>query len=342
MRVGFNPNKGNKIQKNECYHQVVIPVHIPNLDGYYKEGLQILKLCIESLIKTSHTKTFISVIDNGSCIAVKEYLSTLLQESKIDELIQTEAIGKVNAVLKGLVGHNFKLVTITDADVLFLNNWQEETYKIFTSFRKTGVVCTTPSSKSYKTLVSNLYWDTFFSNRLKFRNVKNPEALKAFANSIGHDDFYNGPQLQSYLTVNKGNDIAVVGAGHFAATYRGDIFRSLDSTYSEYSLGANSLHELLDKPVVKKGYWRLSTEDNYTYHMGNTMEPWMQLEVDGIKPKENNIVQPKLSEDRAYKSLSYLVKNTFFSKFITNKMIMRRFFIWKGLSKLNAKEYLNW
>ena len=35
MRVGFNPNKNKKIDESDFYHQVIIPVHIPNFEGYF-------------------------------------------------------------------------------------------------------------------------------------------------------------------------------------------------------------------------------------------------------------------------------------------------------------------
>ena len=342
MREGFNPNKGKRIPQNDFYHQVIIPVHIPNLEGYFKSSLQILDYCIDSLVKTSHNQTFVSIVNNGSCKEVKNYLNELLANTKVHEVIHTEAIGKVNAVLKGVVGHQFKMVTISDADVLFLNSWQASSYEVFNSFPKTGVVCTTPSSKSYKTLVSNVYWDTFFSSKLRFRKVKNSEALKAFAHSIGNKDFYSESHLKSYLTIKKENITAVIGSGHFVATYRGDIFNELAQTHSEYSLGANSLHELLDKPVVKKGYWRLSTEDNYTYHMGNVVESWMQETIDSLKSDNVNRDVPELSKSHTKSKISYLIKTKYFGKLIMNSSVLRWFLGRKGLEKKSIKEYTSW
>jgi len=342
MRVGHNPEKDKLKNPLGFFHQVVIPVYIPKTEGYFARSLEILKLCLESLILTCHEKTFITVVNNGSCAEVAEYLNSMIKQQKIHELIQTDSIGKLNSVLKGIVGHDFSFVTVTDADVLFMNKWQNASYDIFESMPKAGVVCTTPSSKSYRSLVSNLYWDKFFSNNLGFCKVKNPKAMKAFANSIGNSEFYNQSHLDSYLTISINDTNAVVGAGHFVATYRGDIFNDLAQTHSEYSLGANSEHDLLDLPVVKKGYWRLSTEDNFTFHMGNIVEPWMTETIQTLTVNTEKTKLPRLSDDRNYNKIGYAIKNRYFRKFIMHKWVLRKFLIWKGLNKNSAKKYLTW
>ena len=148
MRVGYNPYK-DQILEGTYHHQVVIPVYIPNQEGYFKDSFAILKLCLESLFNTIHNKTFITIINNGSDQIVSHYLDSLLEEKKIHELIHTENIGKLNAVLKGLAGHNIELVTISDADVMFLPNWQMETVKVFKAIAKAGVVGIVPQFKMY-------------------------------------------------------------------------------------------------------------------------------------------------------------------------------------------------
>lgn len=339
MRIGSNPQK-NIIRKDEEYfHQVIIPIYIPHQKGYFKDSYKILQYCIESLCKTVHSQTYVSVINNGSCKIVSEYLDEIKKENKIQELIHTSRIGKVNALLKGIVGHNFPLLTITDADVLFLNNWQKEVYKIFAAFPKSGMVCTSPSSKSYKTHVSNIYWDLFFSKKLKFENVIDPDALKAFANSIENPFFYNNFHLEKYLTVTIDKVMAVVGAGHFSGTYRREIFRNMHSTYSPYQLGGGSVTKYLDIPVVKKGFWRLSTAGNFSYHMGNIKEKWMEIKLKELDIQHGNVPAPSLKEINT-PLISNYVKNSLFSKIIYKKYFLKLFFISKGLSSTKVQDYL--
>lgn len=339
MRVGFNPHKDKTQTESDYFHQIVIPVYIPNQEGYFKDSLEILKLCLDSLFATKHDKTFITIVNNGSCLILVDYLNDLFHKNKIQEIIHTTNIGKLNAVLKGILGNSFPLITVSDADVLFLNGWQEASYSVFEAFPKTGAVCPTPSSRSLRTYTANVYWDLFFSSKIKCTPVVNPDALKRFGLSVGNANFYNTAQLDTFLTVINGNIKAVVGAGHFMTTYRAEVFNNLESRFSKYKLGGDSEGQFLDIPVVKKGFWRLSTDDNYTYHMGNVVEDWM---FDAV----SKLVQNDKSSDFELKpiqpssKLAYFVKSKLFAKFILNKKIMKYFLIWKGLGNEDAENYL--
>lgn len=339
MRVGYNPNKDKLQSILEYTHQVIIPVYIPNEEGYFKDSFKIFQLCLASLLKTSHNKTHITIINNGSCAIVVGYLNELLLQNKIQELIHTTNIGKLNAILKGISGNDFPLITIADADILFLNDWQEATYGVFENFHKTGAVCPTPSSRSLRTHTANIYWDLFFSRKLMFTKVINPVALQMFGRSVGDIDFYNKVQLEKYLTVSKGTVKAVIGAGHFITTYRAEVFSKLKNRFTNYKLGGDSESEFLDIPVVKNDFWRLSTADNYAYHMGNVLEDWMQIEFDKLveNKKESTFELVKIKSGTSF---SNFIKNKLFAKLILNKKIMPYFLIWKGLSKEESKMYL--
>lgn len=339
MRVGFNPHK-DKIQiESDYFHQVIIPVYIPNQEEYFKDSFEILKLCLDSLFKTIHHKTYVTIVNNGSCIGVVAYLNDLFHKNKIQEVIHTTNIGKLNAVLKGISGNSFSLITVSDADVLFLNGWQEASYSVFDAFPKAGAVCPTPSSRSLRTYTANVYWDLFFSNKLKCTPVVNPDALRMFALSVGDANFYNPVQLKKYLTVTNEDKKAVVGAGHFATTYRAQVFDNLESRFATFKLGGDSEGQFLDIPVVKKGFWRLSTADNYAYHMGNVLEDWMYDAVSKLV-QNNEGSDFELKPIRSSSKLVYFVKSKLFAKLILNKKIMRYFLIWKGLDIEGAKNYL--
>lgn len=267
MRVGFNPHKDEPQQDSEFTHQVIIPVYIPNQEGYFKDSFAILKLCLESLFATIHKKTFITIANNGSDTSITQYLDTLLQQNKIHELIHTENIGKLNAILKGLAGNRIELVTISDSDVLFLPNWQAETVKVFQHVPNAGVVGIVPQFKMYESNCGNVIFDNLFNRRLKFFEVKNKEALIQFYDSLGWERNYN----QDYLKYNLGLEInsdfkVLIGSGHFVATYKKDIFDEIIS-YIGFKMGGTS-EGYLDKLPLKKNYWRLTTEDNYAYHLG--------------------------------------------------------------------------
>lgn len=336
MRKGFNPNKDKKTTKLEYYHQVIIPVYIPNNSDYFKDSFKILQLTIESLLKTSHNQTFITIINNGSSKEVTQYLDDLLNTNKIHELVHTLNIGKLNAILKGLSGNNFPLITISDADVLFLNNWQRESYNIFEAFPKAGFVSPCPSSKLLRYFTYNVIIDNLFSSSMKFTSVKNPTAMKRFAHSIGNPEFYSHSHLEHYLTIQNNDTVAVIGGGHFVGTYRGEVFKKITQKHSEFALGGTSEYEILDAPVPQNGFWRLSTQDNFAYHLGNTFEDWMDdIKIDNQTTK---LSCPNFKHIKNSK-LSNKFKSNIFSLFFNRKWFWKKFLVFKGLSKDDANNY---
>lgn len=339
MRVGFNPNKDNVLPKSDYFHQVIIPVYIPHQNDYFKDSFTILQYCLDSLFKTSHSKTYFTIVNNGSCKEVIDYLQKRFQDNEIHELIHTTNIGKLNAILKGITGQQFPLVTITDGDVLYLNHWQKATYEVFEKFPKTGAVCPTPSSKSLKNDTFNIWFDLLFSKKLGFSNVKNPQALKAFAASVGNSNMYNSYHLEKYLTIANNEFKAVVGAGHFVTTYRRAVFEKIDLKHSSFKLGGDSEAKFLDLPVVKKGMWKLSTEDNFAYHMGNVEEKWMLEILKKIKPNRFVPSSPISLTDIKFSKGAFIFKHKLFSKIITRKIIWRYCLKMKGLSKDAVLKY---
>ena len=336
MRTGLNPNKDQPACASKYLHQIVIPVYIPNREGYFKDSFKILELCLVSLLNTIHSKTYISVVNNGSCTEVKEYLETIFKNGKIHELIHTENIGKLNAIIKGLVGNNIKLVTIADADVLFLPDWQNQTVKVFNNVSMAGVVGIVPQFKMYEAHCGNVIFDNLFSNKLKFLPVKNQTDLKKFYESIGWDNTYNKDYLKYNLGLKINKDFNVlIGSGHFVATYKKEIFQEITS-FIGYKLGGVS-EMYLDKAPLKHGYWRLTTENNYAYHMGNTYEDWM--EIANKKDFEEDVISLNFPINIKTSKFSYYLKNRIFVKFISIPIFNRLFLKLKGLPKQMIKQY---
>lgn len=336
MRIGVNPKKGESNFEETRKHQVIIPVYIPNFDDYFKDSLKILKICLQSLFSTTNNETFITIVNNGSNKKVVDYLDKIYDENLIQEIIHTSNIGKINSVLKGVKGHSFDLITVADADTLFLNGWQKEVFKVFNHFPKAGMVGLVPQFKLYAYLSSNILFDNFLSKKLKFTSVLDPEAMKKFYESIGWKDDYNKDYLKAQLTISgKDNFRAVVGSGHFVATYRKEVFQNSPNYLLSNGLLPKSDREILDLPVLKIGGWRLTTEKNYAYHMGNVYESWME---DVLKENKRLNVETDYSLEFNNKSLSgsqlgFFIKNKIFAKILSNKPFINWFIKFKGLPK---------
>ena len=338
MRIGTNPNKINDTITSDYLHQVIIPVYIPNQEGYFKDAFDIFKLCLESLFKTSHSKTFFTIVNNGSCSEVKEFIDQLFLNNKIHEVVHTTNIGKLNAVYKGLVGNNIELVTIADADVLFLNDWQKETVKVFDKIPQAGVVGIVPQFNMFKTNAENVVYSNLFNSKLKFLPVKNPEAMLNFYDSIGWKRDYNEDYLKFILGLDITNNLKVIlGSGHFVATYKKAIFDSIQ-LFNEHKMGGKSLYYLDTRPL-QKDYWRLTTYNNYAYHMGNVIEPWMSEVVSRLNQNEKVENRHSFFVNKSVSSKWVLFRNKIFKKLVMNKIVMPFLYKKWGLPKESIKKY---
>jgi hypothetical protein len=329
MRKGDNPTKGSKlIHKEECHHRIIIPLYIPHEHDYYKDAYKIFELCLFSLSKTASSKIKISIISNNSSAEINDRLFQLYKQGQFDELIiEREAIGKINSVLKALRTVEERLVTITDADVLFCNGWEEAVVEIFEAFPKAGAVCPVPVFRKHLHLTSNIWMNYIFSKKLYFRPVKNPEAMEKFANSIGW------PWLdQKYKDViasieAKNGTIAVLGCSHFVATYKREVIEQIPATNTKYLLEGDSEFLYNDVPVLKMGGYRLATYDNYAYHLGNHFENWMQEAFDKLDVTEKYVCN--------YETLP-LLKKSIIMYYLSEK-ILKKIFPFRKMQKFILK-----
>lgn len=337
MRSGFNPNKDQLHKGSRFTHQVLIPVYIPRHEDYFKDSLEVLKCCLQSLEKTVHSRTFITVVNNGSSSKVRAFLDDLLANGKIHELIHSTNIGKINAILKGLSGHDFELITIADADVFFYSGWQEATYEIFNAFPKAGAVAPLSFPTFLKYYTAPVWADNWFRGRLKFEPVQDPESLKAFAESIGNVNFYKDAHLEKQLVLTNCGVQAGVGSGHFVNTYRAALFDPPAGKYSPYQLGGDSETLFVDQPVMDSGLYRLATLKGYASHMGNTLEPWMHKKLQELENSDNTAVDIPWNKLRVSPLRNWWVKLTF--KVLTRRPIWNRLLRSKGLSANQVRNY---
>ena len=289
MRIGVNPEKENNQLSVDHYHRVIIPVYIPNLtEDYFKDGLTIFKLCIESLLTTIHSKTRVSLIDNGCCAEVQDYLSELYSTHEaIDQLLNSKInLGKVNAIYSAVKSNLEPLITISDADVMFLPHWQQEVEKIMRDFPECGMVSPVPSSKGYRSeFVNSTVYYGVFKGKIAFKDVISPDGLIKFQESIGRE-MYDKIHLEKYLTVSNKTRSAVIGCGHFVATMRAEVFKSSPPEVCQHKIVGGSESTYFDEPNDLGGFLRLATLDNYAYHLGNRFEPWMKQKMDEIQSSD--------------------------------------------------------
>jgi hypothetical protein len=281
MRIGVNPEKLKKAKHNYFLHRVIIPVYIPNLEEeYYKDSFEVFKKCIYSLFKTiNKNTTVISVIDNNCSSEISKFIQELLEECKIQKLIKySENKGKVYPILSEIKASYEPYLTISDADVFFMNNWEREVFDIFHNFPKAAVVSPLPCPFLYKYLNRPLLVNEFFNIKLDL-NVK-PENFQLFEQGVNpKKKFFEGKKWnwkeKQYIIKHK-KIKACVGATHFVATIKREYldFNKLLGTKFVFNNGDEN--EYLEKFIEENGGYRLSTMDTFAYHMGNTVENWIE------------------------------------------------------------------
>ena len=295
MRVGRNPYNKKELASS-ALHRIITAVFIPDLDDpYFKQSLEVLKMSLDSLSKTRHDRALLTVVNNGSCSAVTDYLQQQFVAGVIDQLVHHSTnLGKIDAVVPIAKSCQEPLITITDSDVLFLGGWMQAVETVFAKIPQAGMVSPVPHGTTFANHTVNTLFDAFFQRKLGFRSAANPEAMLKFAESIGQSEsmYKNELRLKYQMTVKAKDCTAVVGCGHFVATYRNEVFKNSPNTWSRLAYAPEADRDYLDIPVERSKLWRLATTQNFAYHMGNTPLEWMESELDGIKPTKVDAIAP--------------------------------------------------
>ncbi|OOG74601.1 glycosyltransferase family A protein [Algoriphagus sp. A40] len=271
MRVGINPSKLDPIVPKVFYHRIIIPVFIPNFNGYFQKILEVYKTCLESARVSQHSRSAITVVDNGSCTEVRTWLRELLDQGKIETLVtQSSNIGKVDAILGIARSCREDLITIADSDILFKNGWQEAVEEVFLNFPDAGSVAPFPISRHMYYFSSSVQ-KAVVQRRLKFAFEKSVE----FQGIKDNYSCYNWNFDESYDTIlpvlKKGSSKAVMGSGHQVMTIRREAIFKMPFHPCFIKISSKSENLWIDMPIDDSGLWRLSTLDTWVDHMGNEL-----------------------------------------------------------------------
>jgi hypothetical protein len=287
---------------------------------------------MESLLNTIHSKTRVSIIINGCCEEIASMIYAYQRANPlIDQIFYTkENLGKINAIYSVIKSNLEPLQTISDADVMFLTGWQKEVEQVFVDFPEAGMVSPVPSSKGFLFSTASTLYYGLFKGKIKFRDVKDPEGLINFQNSVG-SNLYQKIHLEKYLVVSNGDREAVVGCGHFVATFRKQVFESAPTKVCEFRVQGNSEEDYLDEPNDKAGFLRLATLGNFAYHLGNSPQPWMEEKLRDILGKSSPTATLEIPAPKSFSRNQYRV-GKFLNRLLFNKF-RKQFFSYLGVNE---------
>lgn len=288
MRIGFNPNKDKKLlTTTTTNHRVIIPVYIPNSEGYFKEAFDVFKICITSLLATINSDTAVSLISNGSSKEVNNYLKNLFDDGLVDRVaFNSKNEGKMNAIIAEARASFEEFITFSDADVFFDKGWLEMTYNMFAKSNKIGFVSMNPTPRNYlhsdSTLLANFY-SILFTKKIT-SSICDFKDLEHFHKSIGKDESYTN-NMYEHPVYTFSDENYILGAGHFCCTIRKTpTLKYVPKSKSEHGVSGNSEAIYLDIPFNKTGLFRVSSPKAYVWHMGNVTElEWSNFKLEQLQ-----------------------------------------------------------
>lgn len=277
MRLGSNPQKWETKIDLTTHHSVIIVVYIPNEEGFYKESFEVFKMCLDSLVSTINPNAAITVVNNGSHKKVSDFLNGYLAEKKINTLISHNTnIGKIDALIGAARGAREQYITLTDADILFVKGWQENVEDVFAKFENVGSVSPIPVRRALNYCTSSVM-KQILGGKLKLNFAAIPENLSDYSRYLDSINWgFETDDTKKWPVVEKNGAKAIIGSGHQVLTINRDIlFETIPTNPSLTLVGGKSEYSYVDEPIDKSGKLRLSTYNNFAYHMGNKLENWM-------------------------------------------------------------------
>jgi len=140
-RIGMNPSRNRDSGLVPKRVTAAVLTHVPHGDGYFEHRMDVLRLCIESLIATAGEQVDLMVFDNASSPQVVAYLTRLKAEGRIQYLLlSSRNIGKMDALRMMTRAAPGEVLAYTDDDVLFLPGWLEKHLQILDAFPQVGMI----------------------------------------------------------------------------------------------------------------------------------------------------------------------------------------------------------
>ena len=284
-RMGQNPMRWVESIREPAKITVTTAVHIPVLEGYWQQNLDVLKLCLQT-VRGSEVPFELMVLDNGSCDEVQNYLYEMHTAQKIDYFICSQRnlgkLGAWNILFSSAPG---EIVSYFDSDVFFLGEWLKPSLQILEAFPEAGMVTAQPiagGDLSQQEFAAAILADPSIS--VETGKLIPDKYLHAHLKSIGaaEGEFERRQQNRKDMSITRNGVSAITTASHFQFTSPKKVLKQL--LPFKVSGPLSSEQDVFDTPLVQKGYWRLSTTQYLVHHMGNTVPdfrdelPWLDTD----------------------------------------------------------------
>jgi glycosyltransferase involved in cell wall biosynthesis len=271
MRKGQNPAKFvNQVAKPERV-TVALLNYLPFISGFYAEGLDVLKVSLESMRKEAGLPFDLLVFDNGSCPEVREYLVEEKEAGRIQYLLLSQKnLGKGGAWNIMLAGAPGEIVSYTDSDVLFYPHWLSRSVELLENFPNVGMVTGRPFRTNPDFHTSTRAWAA--QNAQMVAGSFIPwETFWEFNRSLGQEEAENRrvyTETQDWKISYQGL-AAMAGASHWQFTAYKSVLGKFLPFEMDKPMGQV---KQLDERMNQAGLLRLMLPDPLTMNLSNTTD----------------------------------------------------------------------
>lgn len=281
MRVGKNPAKVMQEVTQPAKVTVATVVYIPALSGYFRESLDVLRLCLESIVKNTKMDYDLIVFDNASCPEVRDYLLEMQEAGKIQNLVLSEKnMGKSGAWNYMFGAAQGEYIAFTDSDVYHYKGWLTALMEAMELFPNAGMITGAPLKTHRRLFSSTMKWarangvleeNVEFSWDLYWKHYKDLGRELEYGKEFYKDN-------ASHM-INMNGKRYYVGASHFQFLTQKKIVQQFLPLPSDRPLNQDII---LDEEIDANGYLRICLDDWYVEHMGNCVPEKGKLKEDDL------------------------------------------------------------
>lgn len=272
MRLGQNPAKAIDHVAQPRKLTVAVITYIPFLSGYYAQSLEVLKVCIGSILAHTSQPFDLMVFDNASCAETVDYLVRLKEENLIQYLILADRnygkAGAWNIIFNAAPG---EFITYADSDVYFYPGWLEKHLQVFAAFPEAGTVTGLPrrGRRTFYTRTIELLSSMkdaiveegrFIPDEWILDHARTLGKLKTVQEDLALNDY----------RVTRDGVTAYATATHFQFMVKSEVVRKYLPFPSERPMGESVAH--FDRAINDDCLLRLATADRVVRHIGNTLD----------------------------------------------------------------------
>jgi len=304
-RTGRHPLKTASLKSDPQHKEITVTTitHIPALESYWRESLEVLKLFFWSLINNTEPGFDLMVFDNNSCGEVRDFLIQLQKIGSIQYLVFSEKnlkkLGALNFLLSVAPG---EFISYTDSDVYFLKGWLRESISVLSTFPKAGTVTALPLAAGNVPKQRAKYLEQIKNNnkiKIETGDLIPMEYIQAHMESLGRS-YNNYPILKDRVDCRLEMDgiRAYLGGADFQFTTRRElVLPFMPLTLQEGDLYHDPIYSpILEARLNKAGYEGFSTNDYLVHHMGNKLPDvnkelhWLAVPVkQPVKPDSSTL-----------------------------------------------------